>query len=73
MKPALTEEQKVQFETAFNAIIAKASLDVQKLWSGKITWVADMPHFQDNVLSKLKGRLASEYVDLRNKLIERDL
>ncbi|XZF14334.1 hypothetical protein ACTHGU_21340 [Chitinophagaceae bacterium MMS25-I14] len=73
MKPALTEEQKKRFEEAFTAIVAKAPLDVQKLWNGEISWVGDMPQFANNVHLKFKGRPAFEYVDLREKLMERTL
>lgn len=70
MKP-LTEDQKAKFLTEFNAIIAKAPYDIQKLWVGRIGWIADIPHFQENIHSKLTGELKDEYDKLKLRLDNR--
>jgi len=52
--PSLTQKQKDTFEKLFKEIIDEAPPRVKDLWDGNVIWVADIPHFTNNIHSKLK-------------------
>jgi len=74
-KPVVTEEQKIKFKKELDSIVKQTPENVQKLWNDNdsILWVLDEPIIASGVHLKFKGREASEFVDLMNKILGRNL